>query len=161
MFNKITNDEIKAPVTRDLIKGNYDPKCSPAEIHGRLLKVKSSPQAGPLSESEFLNTADLREKQLFDITNNIREVVPISLQHAALRQIVNLLTGKFCQIRNKVGENRFNQFRTLELTKDLIRANAHFKNADWIDRLLIDFDKQVDAVCKIQKFDVEKQNKAQ
>ena len=79
MFHKVTKDEIKAPVTRDLIKGDYDVRCSPAEIAGRLVQTAKSTQNGPLTESEFLSTSDLREKQLFDINNNIKGVAPLSL----------------------------------------------------------------------------------
>lgn len=40
-----------------------------------------------------------------------------------------------------MGDSRFNQVRTLDLTKVLIQANAHFKNTEWVDRLFIDLDK--------------------
>ena len=52
--------------------------------------------------------------------NRILGVAPESLQLAALRQIVNILSAKFCQIRSKFGDSRFNQSRTLDLTKVLI-----------------------------------------
>jgi len=58
--------------------------------------------------------------------NRILGVAPEQLQQAALRQIVNILTAKFVQIRQKVGDSRFNTVRTLELTKQLIQTNAHF-----------------------------------
>ena len=126
VFDRVTDNEIKAPVTRDLFSGSYDEKTQPDEIAGRFVTWPSTERRGPLTENEFLSTADLREKQLFEYNNNISGVVPPALQQAALKQIVNLLTAKFCEIRNRVGENRFNQFRTIELTRDFIAANAHF-----------------------------------
>ena len=82
LFYKITSHEIKAPVTRDLIIGNYEPACGQHEISQRTV---TAPTAGNetkeilLTESEFLSTSDLREKQLFDIHNHILGVAPESL----------------------------------------------------------------------------------
>ena len=68
------------------------------------------------------------------------------------------MTAKFCKIRQTCGDSRFNQYRTLELTKMLIQANGHFKNTDWVDRLMIDFDRQVEAFCRISKLEDERKN---
>lgn len=35
----------------------------------------------------------------------------------------------------------------------MIAANQTFKNADWVDRLLIDLDKQVNALNRIPQLD--------
>lgn len=43
--------------------------------------------------------------------------------------------------------------RTLELTKQLIQTNAHFKNNDWVDNLMLDMDRQVDQFCRISKLE--------
>lgn len=40
----------------------------------------------------------------------------------------------------------------------LIQANGHFKNNDWVDRLMLDFDRQVEAFCRISKLDDERKN---
>jgi len=64
-----------------------------------------------------------------------------------------MLTAKFVSIRQKVGDGRFNSMRTLELTKQLIASNAHFSNNEWVDRLMLDYDRQVDQFCRIQKPD--------
>ena len=82
--------------------------------------------------------------------NRILGVAPETLQLSALRQIVNILTAKFCQIRASVGDSRFNQIRTLDLTKLLIQANGHFRNNDWVDRLVLDYDRQVEQFCSIR-----------
>ena len=66
------------------------------------------------------------------------------------------MTAKFVQIRQKIGDSRFNTVRTLELTKQLIHTNAHYKNNDWVDRLMLDLDKQVDSFCKISKLEFER-----
>ena len=52
IFHKVTEQEIKAPVTRDLFAGDYDLKIA---------NGGSTADEGPLSESDFLSTADLRE----------------------------------------------------------------------------------------------------
>lgn len=67
-----------------------------------------------------------------------------------------MLTAKFVKIRQKIGDSRFNTGRTLELTKQLVSTNAHFKNNDWVDRLILDLDKQVDSFCKISKLESER-----
>lgn len=46
-----------------------------------------------------------------------------------------------------------------EVTKSLIQANKTFKNNDWVDRLLIDLDKQVNALNRLTT--VESEVKAQ
>ena len=48
--------------------------------------------------------------------------------------------------------------RTLELTKILIQANAHYKNNDWVDRLILDFDRQAEVHCRISKLDDERKS---
>ena len=66
LFNKITEHEIKAPVTRDLINGSFDLKCGVSEISQRTvtsnLDLNSFETKETLSEADFLSTADLREK---------------------------------------------------------------------------------------------------
>lgn len=155
LFHKITSQEIKAPVTRDLYSGEYELACGLQEITYRTV-MANDPGDAPLSESDFLSTSDLREQQLFDMHNRILGVAPESIQLAALRQIVNMLTAKFVKIRQKIGDSRFNTGRTLELTKQLVSTNAHFKNNDWVDRLILDLDKQVDSFCKISKLESER-----
>jgi len=78
VFQKITKNEIKAPITRDLIKGFYELACGQQEIAQRTVTAVD-PGDFPLSESELLSTADLREKQLFDMHNRILGVAPESL----------------------------------------------------------------------------------
>lgn len=62
VFDRVTDNEIKAPVTRDLYKGYYDEKTQPDEIAGRFVTWPATERTGPLTENEFLNTADLRER---------------------------------------------------------------------------------------------------
>ena len=116
VFHKVTNQEIKAPITRDLYSGDYELNVGLKDIDQRTVMANGNYE-GALSDSDFLSTSDLREPQLFDMHNRILGVAPESLQYAALRQIVNILTAKFVQIRQKVGDSRFNTVRTLELTK--------------------------------------------
>ena len=164
LFNKITEHEIKAPVTRDLINGQFDLNCGVSEINQRTVNssvdLNSYEAHDQLSETDFLSTADLREKQLFDRHNQILGVAPRSLQISALRQIVNILTAKFCQVRARVGDSRFNQARTLDLTKVLIQANAHYRNNEWVDRLMLDLDRQVDQFCRMSKLEGDRKNAA-
>ena len=108
----------------------------------------------------MLSTSDLSQKQLYEYNNAIEGVVPVSLQQAALRHLVSLLTAKFCQLAAKVSDSKFNQFKKFEVTKTLITANQTFKNADWVDRLLIDLDKQVNALYRIQQLDNAKKTAA-
>jgi len=61
VFHKITQREIKAPVTRDLYGGEYELSCGQQEIFYRMVKA-SDPGEGPLSEADFLSTSDLRER---------------------------------------------------------------------------------------------------
>lgn len=99
VFHKVTQQEIKAPVTRDLVAGEYDLNCGQFEIDFRTLNSTHGYQSVALTETDFLSTADLRERQLFDRDNRILNVAPEVLQLSALRQIVNILTAKFCKIR--------------------------------------------------------------
>lgn len=39
VFHKVTDCEIKAPVTRDLVDGNYDELCMPSELRTRLISA--------------------------------------------------------------------------------------------------------------------------
>lgn len=109
---------------------------------------------------EFLSTGDLNQKQLFEYDNRIDGIAPQNLVISAVRYLVNLLSAKFVQICIQSGESRFNQFRKLELTKQFTSANSHFKNSDWVDRFLLDLDRQVDAVCRIPKFESERKERA-
>lgn len=158
VFDTITQSEIKAPITRDMFGGEYEVSCGLQEITYRTVMATGDVNEGCLSESDFLSTSDLRERQLFDMHNRILGVAPESVQLAALRQIINMLTAKFIQIRQNVGDSRFNIVRTLDLTKQLVQANAHFKNNDWVDRLIIDLDKQVDHFCKFNKLETERKS---
>jgi hypothetical protein len=83
------------------------------------------------------------------------------MHQSALRHLVNLITARFCQMNAKAGESRFNQMKRFELTKQLIQANSLFKNTEWVDRLLIDLDKQVNAINRIPKLDNERKLSAQ
>ena len=156
VFHRITNSEIKAPVSRDLFGGNYDLTCGQFEIDFRTVNATMKDSNQALSENDFLSTSDLRESQLSDMNNRILGVAPETLQLSALRQIINILTAKFCQIRASVGDSRFNQIRTLDLTKLLIQANGHFRNNDWVDRLVLDYDRQVEQFCSIRSNPAEK-----
>lgn len=71
------------------------------------------------------------------------------MQHAAIRHLVSLLTAKFCQLNAKLTESKFSQFKKFEVTKQMVIVNKVFKNHDWIDRLLIDLEKQVSALTRI------------
>ena len=119
VFNKVTRNEIKAPVTRDLVKGAFEQQVFD-EIKLRIINGNNQIS---LSESEFLSTSDLTQRQLFEYNNHIEGVVPQSLQQAALRHIVSLLTAKFCQLSGKLQDTKFSQFKRFELTKQLILAN--------------------------------------
>jgi hypothetical protein len=75
VFNKVTRNEIKAPVTRDLVKGAFELQVFD-EI--KLRTINGNNQTS-LSESEFLSTSDLTQRQLFEYNNQIEGVVPQSL----------------------------------------------------------------------------------
>ena len=159
VFNKVTSNEIKAPVTRDLVKGAFEPQVFD-EIN--LRTINGNVQT-TLSESEFLSTSDLTQRQLFEYNNHIEGVVPQSLQQAALRHIVSLLTAKFCQLSAKLPDAKSyqgNPLKRFEVTKQCILANQTFKNSDWVDRLLIDLDKQVNAINRIPQLDGERKASA-
>ena len=55
VFNKVTSNEIKAPVTRDLIKGFFENQIFD-EIKLRLININKQ---ASLSETEFVSTSDL------------------------------------------------------------------------------------------------------
>jgi hypothetical protein len=58
VFNKVTSNEIKAPVTRDLIKGQFQTQLLDDV---RLRLIHSSEQLA-LSEAEFVSTSDLSQR---------------------------------------------------------------------------------------------------
>ena len=98
VFDKITANEIKAPVTRNLVQGAYEHAHFDSDISFRLHKSSKDSNRN-LTESEFFNTAELTHPQLFEISNRLdTEFFPQSLQSSALKYLVNLLTAKFCQI---------------------------------------------------------------
>ena len=61
VFHKITQQEIKAPVTRDLYNGEYELACGTQEITYRTV-MANEPGNSHLTEAEFFATSDLREK---------------------------------------------------------------------------------------------------
>ena len=72
VFNKVTSNEIKAPISRDLVKGNFEKQMFD-EIKLRIINANNQ---SSLSEAEFLSTSDLTQRQLFEYNNCIEGVAP-------------------------------------------------------------------------------------
>lgn len=80
VYHKVSQHEIKAPVTRDLVTGDYDLNCGQFEIDIRTINApRGNDNKSPLSDNDFLSMADLRETQLFDRNNSILGIAPESL----------------------------------------------------------------------------------
>ena len=59
--------------------GEYEVSCGLQEITYRTVMATGDVNEGCLSESDFLSTSDLRERQLFDMHNRILGVAPESV----------------------------------------------------------------------------------
>ena len=93
MFHAITASEIRAPITRNIRKCDFDLEMFQQEIKHRLVKASTNEQA-KLSVEEFLSTSDLAKDQLFDKNNKTVGFIPDDLVSAALANIVNMLSAR-------------------------------------------------------------------
>ena len=79
-FESITNREIKAPVTRNLVQGQFDLQETLSEVSLRLLNsAERQSELGSqnqMSETEFISTTQLQCNQLFEYHNKVTGFLP-------------------------------------------------------------------------------------
>ena len=69
IYNSVTNNSFFTPNSRSLIEDTYN-RAIPVEIQIRLKDNSNNEETKEISESEFINTADLTSKQLFHFGNS-------------------------------------------------------------------------------------------
>lgn len=94
IYNSVTNNSFFTPNSRSLIDDTYN-RAIPVEIQIRLKDSLSSfeEETKEISESEFINTADLTSNQLFQFGNST--TVPSSLVTLAHKHLLSSITSRF------------------------------------------------------------------
>lgn len=97
-FQKITEKEIKAPVSRNLLVSPFDINEMNQDVRLRQIRQCEEGSSGEMSAEEFSLTTDLTQSQLFDKHNQVDNFLPEPLLCAALKHIAQLITVKCLQI---------------------------------------------------------------
>lgn len=129
IYNSVTNNSFFTPNSRSLIEDSYN-RAIPIEIQIRLKESCSNRgdmKSVELSESEFINTADLTSKQLFHYHNSTH--VPPSLLSLAQKHLLSALTVRFLKFAH--GENA----PSFSIAEQLVALNRLHSAPDLVDRL--------------------------
>ena len=94
MYENIKNEELFSPISRDW----YDSNVGEGDIticNTKLCKVQDSAK---VDQTQFVNSADLTQKQLYNFNNEIDSICTQDkeiLVSGALRQIVSMLSNRY------------------------------------------------------------------
>ncbi|CDW90832.1 sec7 domain containing protein [Stylonychia lemnae] len=136
IYNSVTNNAFYTPNSRSLIDENFN-QYNLNEIQIRLSKCNSLDQK--ISENEFINSADLAQKQIFNYSNSTE--VPQNLILLGVKHLVFYLTQKFVKYNLVTNASTITQdtkeatIKKFDILENLAQINKTFKNYDSVDRI--------------------------
>jgi hypothetical protein len=133
-FKRITDKEIKAPVSRNILLCQYDCAEMLSECSLRLSKSLAK-EAKPMSAEDLLSTTYLQNPQLFDFNNRVNGFLEKPILAAGLKFLTQQLSVRSLQICRLQPQNIFNVSKSIDLSPVLIQLNRSYQNNDWVDRL--------------------------
>lgn len=112
IYNSVTNNSFFTPISRSLIEDNYN-LYNQTEVQIRLSKVEGANKE-ILTENEFINSADLTQKQLFHYSNTLH--VPPTLLPLATRYLISYLSQRFLKYLLSQPQSLGNTFTEVKFT---------------------------------------------
>ena len=133
--NRLYDNVAKAELFSPLSRSWYESDFNMADLNICNIKVKSSQEECKklIDQTEFVNSADLTQKQLYNFNNRINainEKDEKNLICGALRHIVSMLTNRFLKLmKDQPLENN-------QVLHRILNINKKIHNYEFTDRIL-------------------------
>lgn len=134
IYNSVTSNSFFTPLSRSLIEEGFN-IYNMTEVRLRL--CQTTQHDADISETEFVNSADLTNKQLFHYSNTLK--VPSTLIPLAQKHLLSIITHRFIRVLLSpfyMKQAVINQQVCGAQIADLIRLNKAVGNIDMMDRLI-------------------------
>ena len=131
LYDNVLKAELFSPLSRSW----YESDFNMADLNICNIKVKSAREECEklIDQTEFVNSADLTQKQLFNFNNRINAINDQDEQNlicGALRHIVSMLTNRFLKLmKDQPLENN-------QVLHRILNINKKIHNYEFTDRIL-------------------------